>query len=148
MDFFKNVWLPMKLEISFSICALHMLHLAAPLKPQTYRTCISLLLRTHWYIILYVVCGAEKAEKKINKMFYKVCNIFYKMSMLNQLLFHPLCYWVTLLGIKNQKQVLNVCDFLAGLSTARNWCDNQQGKCMCMRCGLFPNYYLINATNT
>lgn len=81
-------------------------------------------------------------------MFYKVCNIFYKMSMLNQLLFHPLCYWVTLLGIKKQKQVLNVCDFLAGLSTARNWCDNQQGKCMCMRCGLFPNYYLINATNT
>lgn len=70
----------MKLEVQFRICAPNMLYLAALLKPQIYSMCISLLLCTLCYVILYMACGAEKAEKKINKKFYNMCYIFYKMS--------------------------------------------------------------------
>lgn len=46
---------------------------------------------------------------------------------------------------ENQKQVLNVCYFLAGLNSARNWCSNQRAcEYMYKRFGLFPNYCLCN----
>lgn len=46
---------------------------------------------------------------------------------------------------KNQKQVLNVCYFLAGLNSARNWCSNQRTCEYMYKCfGLFSNYCLFN----
>lgn len=69
----------MELEVWFRICAPNTLYLAALLKPQMYSMCISLLIHTLCYTILYMACGAEKAEKKSIKKFL-TCYIFYKMS--------------------------------------------------------------------
>lgn len=54
----------MKLEVQFRTCAPNMPYLAALLKPVMFSMCISLLLHTAWYVIIYIACGAETAEKK------------------------------------------------------------------------------------
>ena len=143
------MWFPVKLEVQFRICAPNMLYFAALLKPLMYNMFISLLLCTPSYLILYIACGAEKPEKKINKKFKDMCYIFYKMSgkQYAESTVIPSLMLLSPLRIRKQKQVLNVCYFLTGLSTARNLCDNQRTcEYMCKCFGLFPNCHLFNAT--
>lgn len=124
--FFFNVWFPVQSEVWFRICVPNMLYLAALLKPQIYCMCISLLLHTPCYIILYMACGQEKAGKKINKKFYNMCYIFYKTHRKQCAVIPSFVLLSSFTGnSENQKQVMNVY-FLAGLNRARNWCSNQR----------------------
>lgn len=50
-----------------------MVYLAVLLKLPVYCMCISLLLHTLCYMIIYIACGQEKTEqRKTNKKFYNV----------------------------------------------------------------------------
>lgn len=149
-DFFLKCVVSSEIGISVqNLCSQHAILSSTVKTPDVYYVHFFTAPHILLYNPLHCLWSRESRKKSIKS--FITCVTFsmkwVENSMLNQLLFHPLCYWVSPLEIKNQKQVLNVCYLFAGLSTTRNWCGNQKTcKNMYTCFGLFPNYYLFNAT--